>query len=92
MVDVVCGPVGLLLIMTGHERTSARVVAVTTALNVALNAALIPAFGGVGAASATACSIVVRNLVLVVTARRRLHLDSTALGHQRRSTPDGAAT
>ncbi len=80
MTDVLCGPVGMLLIMTGHERISARIVGIAMVLNVVLNTALIPTFGPVGAAIATAASIIFRNVGMVVAAHHKLRLDSTALG------------
>lgn len=62
MANVAAGPVGLLLNMTGHERDTARAVVVSAVLNLGLNAVLIPRFGLVGAATATALSTVVWNI------------------------------
>lgn len=56
VVNALTGPVTLRLNMTGHHRSVARVLAAGAAINVVLDLALIPAFGLVGAAVATACT------------------------------------
>ena len=55
-------------------------------LNLVLNLLLIPAFGIVGAAVASAISLISWNLILAVLVYRRLGIHSTALG-QIRMTP-----
>lgn len=80
LVNAAVGSAGLLLTMTGHERETAVGLAVGAVGNVVLNAALIPPFGLEGAAVATASSILVWNLILVVRARRVLGIDTTILG------------
>ncbi len=67
-VNALCGPVGLLLQMTGHEALTARVLWGTAILNIALNAGLIPFYGPTGAAAATACSVALYHLILRVRA------------------------
>ncbi len=74
------GSVGLILIMTGHDWDALGGLAFGAALNILLNALLIPRWGLQGAAVATASSMIAWNLILVVRVRRRLRLDSTALG------------
>lgn len=71
VVNALCGPVGLMMSMTGHQDRAALVITVTALANVALNAALIPRFGLTGAAAATAMSIAAWNLWLFVEVRRR---------------------
>ncbi|XSG86305.1 MAG: flippase [Methylohalobius sp. ZOD2] len=78
LVNAGMGSVGLLLNMTGHERDTAKGVAVSTFLNVPLNFLLIPSFGITGAALATAISLVVWNIILWYAVRKRLGLNSTA--------------
>lgn len=73
------GAVGFLLNMTGHERDTARGMAVAAAANVVLNLALIPPFGINGAAAATAMTMVLWNVLLWRAVHRRLGIDSTAL-------------
>jgi len=77
---VVCGSVGFLLTMTGHEIVATRVIGMSALVNVALNAALIPKYGMAGAAVATSIATVMRSVVLSVHVRRLLGYDATALG------------
>jgi O-antigen/teichoic acid export membrane protein len=78
LVNAAIGSVGVLLNMTGHERETARGVAIAAAANVALNLLLIPPFGLNGAALATALSMTLWNLVLWQAVRLRLNIDSMA--------------
>lgn len=80
LLAVATGPVSYLLMMTGHERDAARTVGVGAALNVTLNALLIPPWGVVGAAVGTGVSMVVFNVVLVWQVRRRLGVRASVLG------------
>lgn len=79
LLAVATGPVSYLLMMTGHERDAARAVGVGAALNVALNALLIPPWGVAGAAVGTGVSMVVFNVLLAWQVRRRLDLRATVL-------------
>ncbi len=79
LVNVTMGSVGLLLIMTGHEREVAIVTVVCASLNIGLNLIMIPLWGLVGSALAVTIGIIAWNLVLVVLVRRRLGIHSTAL-------------
>jgi O-antigen/teichoic acid export membrane protein len=72
-----CGPVGFLATMTGHERWAAANQFVAAALNVLLNSLLIPRYGMVGAAVATATSMAVWNLSLLAFVLVRLRLNPT---------------
>lgn len=56
-INVSFGPVGLLLQMAGNESITARVLWVTSVLNVVMNLLLIPFYGLVGASIATAASV-----------------------------------
>ncbi|MBK5911240.1 hypothetical protein CCR85_07000 [Rhodothalassium salexigens] len=66
------GGVGHLLNMTGNEAVNARTLAAAMTLNLALNLALIPAFGMVGAATATTLSLALLNALLWRAARARV--------------------
>jgi len=57
------GSVGIILQMTGNQKTYQNIVFVALALNILLNFVLIPKYGGLGAAIATASSMAVRNLL-----------------------------
>lgn len=72
VISAAIGPTGLVLNMTGHERHVTRAVAIAALLNIILNLALIPPFGAVGAAIATAISLVFWKTWLWFTARRVL--------------------
>lgn len=77
LLTTLMGSAGFLLLMTGAERQTARAVWWTTALNVLLNLALIPAFGAVGAATATAISLVVCNMLFAYLVATRLGINAT---------------
>ena len=78
--NVAAGSVGVILIMTGHETKAAIGVAVSAVANVLLNLLLIPKWGVEGAATATAISLVLWNIILIRYVWRCLGIDATALG------------
>lgn len=65
LVNAMAGPANLLLNMTGHQRMSAKILGGSAVLNIVLNATLIPLFGFVGAALATAITMLVWNSLAV---------------------------
>jgi O-antigen/teichoic acid export membrane protein len=64
-VNACAGPVGYIMALTGHERTSAKVYGAMALINVPLNYVLIIQFGSIGAAVATTLTLVGWNLALV---------------------------
>lgn len=70
------GSVAILLNMTGHEKDTTIGVAIAAACNVFLNLLLIPRFGMVGAATATAATLIVWNLLLSRKVYKRLGIRS----------------
>jgi O-antigen/teichoic acid export membrane protein len=74
------GSAGMIMIMTGHEVVTAKVVGGSAVLNVILNLALIPPLGAAGAAIATAVTTNVWTVLLVVWIRRNLRVDPTIMG------------
>ncbi len=68
------GPLGYLLLMTGHEKDAARGLALGAAAQVALLCALVPRYGALGAACSTATSVIGWNAILALHVRRRLGL------------------
>ncbi|MCZ4285706.1 oligosaccharide flippase family protein [Marinobacter salarius] len=64
------GSVGLLLIMGGKRLLVAKITATSAVLNIVLNLVLVPAFGGTGAAIATAISLIVLNMLFVFYVRK----------------------
>jgi O-antigen/teichoic acid export membrane protein len=79
----VCGPVGFLLIMTGHQKEALYAIATSAFLALALNLALVPGLGMYGAAIATALAIAFRSAALSVLVLRKLSLNATALAFRR---------
>lgn len=69
------GPAEFLLNMLGEQQLCAAVLAVTAALDIALNFALVPRYGLVGAATATSISLTTAALLNYVVARRRLEIE-----------------
>jgi O-antigen/teichoic acid export membrane protein len=68
-----------LLNMTGHHSASTATMLAGTALTAALCLMLVPRWGIVGAAAATAVSTLVWNLGLLLMARRRLGVTAAPL-------------
>jgi len=66
------GPIGALATMIGQERLTARILWVTALGNVGLNMMLIPPFGTMGAAAATAMTVFIFHLILYVLVWKRL--------------------
>jgi O-antigen/teichoic acid export membrane protein len=79
LVNALTGSVGLLLNMTRHARFSAATMAFAVLLNVCLNWLLIPEWGVNGAATATAISMIVGNVISVIWVRQKLGIKSTVL-------------
>lgn len=69
------GPVETLMSMMGEQRICAAVLIATAVLDIALNIALVPAYGITGAATATAISLAVAAMANAWVAKRRLGLD-----------------
>jgi O-antigen/teichoic acid export membrane protein len=74
------GPVERLLNMLGHQHICALAYALAFVMNVALCVALIPRFGGHGAAAATSLSLTFETVLLFWIVRRRLGLHVLAFG------------
>jgi O-antigen/teichoic acid export membrane protein len=62
-VNVAAGSVGVLLVMSGHERDFRNVQIVAASVSMILNCALIPAFGAAGAATAAAAALIAQNVL-----------------------------
>lgn len=71
-VNVYTGPVGQLLMMTGHEKDMRNNALIFALVSVALNLLLIPIFGPIGAAIASALSLSSRNLFAAWLVKKRL--------------------
>ena len=62
-VNLVAGPVGQVLTMTGHEKRLHRAFVIAFVAGLLVGVVLIPIYGAVAAAAATAVSVVVVNLL-----------------------------
>jgi len=80
VVRAAVGPVERLLNMLGHQYACALAYGLSFVLNVALCIALVPRFGGHGAAAATSISLVFETVLLFYIVRRGLGLHVLAFG------------
>lgn len=78
--SIASGSVGILLTMTGNEKSNLFASIINVALNIVLNWFWIPLWGLSGAAAATTVSTVAVNIFKVISVRKRIGIDSTALG------------
>ena len=74
------GPVERLLNMLGHQHICALAYALSFVMNVVLCVALVPRFGGYGAAAATSISLTFETILLFWIVRQRLGLHVLAFG------------
>ena len=82
------GPVERLLNMLGHQHICALAYALAFAMNLVLCVALVPRFGGHGAAAATSISLVFETVLLFWIVRKRLGLHVLAFGkHHSKNSP-----
>jgi O-antigen/teichoic acid export membrane protein len=79
LVNAAMGAVGSLLNMTGHERDTMKSVLMAAIVNVVLSLTLIPLFGIVGAAIATASTLTVWNFVMWRKVRERIGIESSPI-------------
>jgi O-antigen/teichoic acid export membrane protein len=70
------GSVGALLNMTGHEKDAMKGMMYSLGVNFVLAFLLIPTYGMVGAATATATSLMAWNLILRYYVKKRLNIES----------------
>ena len=71
-INVLAGPVGILLQMTGNEKTYRNCTFASAVAQLVLCLVLIPELGALGAAIATASAIVVTNGLSLIFAKRAL--------------------
>ncbi len=72
LANVLTGPAGYLLVMTGHEREMRNILLVSTAITLSLTGVLAQFWGANGAAVATATGMSLQNVAAAVWARRCL--------------------
>jgi len=74
LVNAATGPVGLLLIMSGHANKATLSIGIGSAVNLVFNAAFVPPWGINGAAIAFATAIATTMLLYVCFVLRILHI------------------
>jgi O-antigen/teichoic acid export membrane protein len=74
IINALAGPVGYLMAMTGHQVKAMKIVAISAASNIVLNGVLIPMHGAIGAAVATAISVMIWNVMMLCFVRAELDL------------------
>lgn len=72
LINAATGSVGYALLMSNNERVFAKIVVLVAVGNVAAHAAFTPTFGIVGAATITAVSVALQNLLMLGAAVQRL--------------------
>jgi O-antigen/teichoic acid export membrane protein len=80
MFNAATGAVGMALVMTKHEKSAIIATASGTCVNLVLCALLIPGFGPTGAATATAVSMGLINVLFMVAVLKKLQIRPTVLG------------
>lgn len=77
--NTAAGSVGFLMMMTGHEGVSAKILAVAVVVNVLLNYAFIPIYGLEGAGIATASTTILWNGAMIWYVWRKIGINSTVI-------------
>ncbi len=83
VVNSLAGSVGLLMTMTGNQVIVAKVITMSTLLNIGLNLLLIPYFGMSGAVTATSITVIFVNLALLWFVQKRMGLNPTIFSSMR---------
>lgn len=79
-VDAMAGPNAYLMQMTGLEATYLKIMGTCYAFVLAAQLLLVPIYGGLGAAIASACGIVIWNVWAIIVLRQRKGLDPSVFG------------
>ncbi len=80
IINIAAGSVGILLVMTGHERIVAIVVGVSTTITIILSVLLIPPYGINGAGIAVFTGVFIWNAILIFYVIKKLGIDPTVFG------------
>lgn len=79
------GPIDQLLNMTGNQNATAWVLASGSAMNIALNAVMIPYIGMIGAAIATTTSSIISTVCMLILVKRRLGINSLIFSRKKQT-------
>jgi O-antigen/teichoic acid export membrane protein len=80
LIDALCGPAGVLLLLSGHERLHLKILLVFLALKTSLMILLLPRFGLLGAAIGASLSQAIVPVVLCLYIRRTIGIDPSVMG------------
>lgn len=72
--NIATGCSGILLIMCGHEKIHGYISSVSVILNIILNVILISNYGALGAAIATAITVILSNILKVIMVKRKTEI------------------
>lgn len=78
--DAMTGPSKIVMMMTGHERAYVFLFGGITLIGIAVQIAIIPSFGIVGAAIVNMASRILAQMVIALWCRLRIGLDTSLLG------------
>jgi O-antigen/teichoic acid export membrane protein len=79
LINAMAGPVALLLNMTGYHNDTAKILLVSTFVNIILNALLIPDYGAVGASIATAVATILWNVAMAIIVWQKMRIISIVM-------------
>ena len=79
LVNAGSGPVAFMLAMTGRQKYVMYLTCTSCVLNIVLNYLLIPAYGIIGAAMASGISVIILNLLFLITVYRTLKMQPYTL-------------
>jgi len=74
--SISCGPVGVISMMTGHEKFNTIATVLSMATTIILNLILTPRIGLMGSAIAASAAIVVWNLYLIIKVKKHVGIYS----------------
>ena len=80
VINAIVGPAGVIMTMIGHQNQLGIILGLGTLVNVGLNVVLIPRMGIVGAAIASATSMVLWNVLMFCYVSKVLGLNPTVFG------------
>jgi len=77
LMNALVGSVGFLMTMTGQQHAAAYILGISALMNAVLNILLIPVYGMLGAACATAVTMALWNAAMATVVRKRLGIFPT---------------
>ncbi|QRM88725.1 oligosaccharide flippase family protein [Lacinutrix sp. WUR7] len=78
-INATCGSVGVLLNMTGNQKSLMHVTIIIGLTAIVLNIVLIQIYGLIGAAIATTVCLSLQNIILVIIAKKKLNINTLYL-------------